>query len=261
MFYIDTLYNCDITLYFKSVNQYFGISLQNSPKLSNEDINNLCLSGYLDNSYDEDKRIHIFFKDFLYLDFGDTSYITNSFSHNNRYKPILKTKEYTIDNIIFFNKDYILSFLTYNFTNKRINGHIYLEWVFLKKIKNNFYFNGKVLYSTIGIPSNFTFKNMVLSTIEKIEDTNVYEIITKNGLQFFVKNIYKTKDCKHFFETVNQQQQNQQQNQQQQNQTYNNMESHPIFNLNTVQDYNSDSDETIIIDTFINPLFRGNNNN
>ena len=177
MLIIKKLYDCNTTLYYKSVNQYFGIYLQDCPNLSNDEKNNLCLSGYYDvvkpNQPIIKKRIHIFLKDIVYFDFGDTSTIDNNYSHNNRYKPVLKTNKYSISDINFYNKNYVTSFLSYNFKNIRINGHIYLKWIFLKKFDNKFYFNGKVLYSTICIPDKYFFKNLILSSVEKVENTDI----------------------------------------------------------------------------------------
>lgn len=206
MLFIQTIYDCNISLYYKSVNQYFCIPLQDCPNLSDEEKNNICISGYYNIVKSKQpiikKRIHIFLKDIIYFDFGDSSTIDNNYLHNNMYKSILKTDKYSINDIKFFHKDYITSFLSYNFTKNRINGHIYLKWIFLKKCNNKICFNGKILYPTICFPNHYFFKNIILFSIEKVENTEIYEIFSENGLQFFTKKIYKSNNCKELLKFV-----------------------------------------------------------
>ena len=192
MIKINNLYKSDICLYHPYEDQFFGYFIQYNKLMKNINKKLLCI---------KNNKNTLFLKDIYTIDFGDTSNLVG-YTHNNRYKPEIKTTYSIINNLTFINKDYVNSFLSYDFKNVTMLGHIYLDWVFIYENNNKFYFNGKVLYSTIGVPEKHIIKNFPLLSIKKVNYVDVYEIIADNKIGFYCQKLYKTRKCHTLIENI-----------------------------------------------------------
>lgn len=209
MKYIN-LFDCTTSLYYPDVQQSFSVYLNDELTLTNDEYKRLTLTGKFTEKdiYGSDRTTHIniFFKDIKYLDFGDTSDIRSSeCSHNNRYKPVLKTNNYTIHHITFINEEYTKSFLNYNYKKQKIqiNGHIYINKPLIFKNKSGcICFSGRVEFNTIGVKQKIFFSKFEIMNATKMKNYNVYELTLFNNLQFFVYNPYILKCCKKYFQNI-----------------------------------------------------------